>query len=375
MDFSGVAHELEQGVAQGAFPGAVVHVSRRGAPVYHAAFGHRSLEPERTPMHPGTAFDLSSLTKPLATATAFLLLVKERKVQIDDRVTRYFHNFGVYGKTHVSFRHLLAHCSGLPAWRPYFKEIVRLEKKDGRLNFVASRGAKEYVYEQIHRERPEYEVAARSLYSDLGFMLLGELIEMLTRMPLDRFCQERIFRPLGLRSTAFVDLSQLRARRLAPIADVIAPTERCPWRRRVLCGEVHDDNAFAMGGVSGHAGLFGNATDVDRLAGRLLACWRGKDEFLPRELMHEMWTRDRSVPESTWALGWDTPSSEGSSAGGRIGKQAVGHLGFTGTSLWIDLDAQAVVVMLTNRIHLVAKRSKFTLRAEIHDLVREAFAA
>ena len=128
-------------------------------------------------MHTDTTFDLSSLTKPLATTTAFMLLVQERKVQLDDRVSRFFPNFGVHGKTHVTFRHLLAHCSGLTAWRPFFKEIVRIEKK-GRVNFVASRGAKEWVYEQIHRERPEYEVGGRTVYSDLGFMLLGELIEM-----------------------------------------------------------------------------------------------------------------------------------------------------------------------------------------------------
>src|SRR5262249_47736436 len=162
-----------------AFPGAVVLVSRGGQVAYHAAFGLRSTEPERTPMHPDTIFDLSSLTKPLATTTAFMLLLREGKVQLEDRVTRFFHNFGVHGKTRVSFRHLLAHCSGLPGWRPYWKEIVQVEKK-GRLNFVASQGAKEFVYEQIHRERPEYETGRRSVYSDLGFMLLGEVIELVS---------------------------------------------------------------------------------------------------------------------------------------------------------------------------------------------------
>src|SRR5207249_4492996 len=144
-----------------AFPGAVILVSRAGRVLYHAAFGCRSLEPARAPMQPDTIFDLSSLTKPLATTTAFMLLVKERKVQVDDRVTRFFHNFGVHGKTHVTFRHLLAHCSGLPGCRPFAREIERIER-EGRLNFIASRGAKEWVYEQINRERPEYELGARS---------------------------------------------------------------------------------------------------------------------------------------------------------------------------------------------------------------------
>lgn len=375
MDFSPVAQEIESAVQAGAFPGAVVLVSRAGEVVYHAAFGARSLEPERAPMHPDTIFDLSSLTKPLATTTAFQLVLREGKVQLDDRVTRFFHNFGVHGKTHVTFRHLLAHCSGLPGWRPYFRDISRIEK-EGRLNFVGSRGAKEFVYEQIHRERPEAEPGKRAIYSDLGFMLVGELIELVSRQPLDRFCQDRIFRPLGLRSCAFIDLSQLRARRLAPVADVIAPTERCPWRRRVLCGEVHDDNAFAMGGVAGHAGLFAGARDIDALVTRLRACWRGEDDFVPQELMRTFWTRDGQVPDSTWALGWDTPSATGSSAGTRLGPIAVGHLGFTGTSLWIDLGRDAHVILLTNRVHPHRDNERIRdVRPRVHDAVMSVLGA
>jgi CubicO group peptidase (beta-lactamase class C family) len=375
VQFDALAHELEGAAEAGAFPGAVILVSRAGHVLYHAAFGARSLEPERTPMQPDTIFDLSSLTKALATTTAFMLLVRERKVQLDDRVTRFFPNFGVHGKTHVTFRHLLAHCSGLPAWRPYFKEVARVEKQ-GRLNFVASNGAKEFVYEQIHRERSEYLTGELSLYSDLGFMLLGELIELITRMPLDRFCQERIFRPLGLRSTAFIDISLLRRGKLAPIPTAIAPTERCPWRRRILCGEVHDDNAYAMGGVAGHAGLFANAAEVDSLASRLRGCYRGEDDFVPSEIVREFWTRDPTVADSTWALGWDTPSPVGSSAGSRIARHAVGHLGFTGTSLWIDLERDAQVTLLTNRVHPRRDNERIAeIRPRVHDAAMEALDA
>jgi len=367
VKFDGVAREIEAAVEAGAFPGAVVLVSRGGQVLYHAAFGSRSLEPERTPMHPDTTFDLSSLTKPLATTTAFMLLVKERKVALDDRATRFFHNFGVHGKTHVTFRHLLGHSSGLPAWRPYYQDVLNVER-GGRLNFVATRGAKEFVYEQIHRERSEYEVGTRSVYSDLGFMLLGELIELLGRVSLDRFCYERIFRPLGLRSTAFVDLSLLRARRVSPLSDAIAPTERCPWRGRVLYGEVHDDNAYAMGGVAGHAGLFATAADVDRLGTRLRTCWRGKDDFVPQEIVREFWTRHITPPDSTWALGWATPSPTGSSAGSRIGEHAIGHLGFTGTSLWIDPERDANLILLTNRVHPQRTNDRIReVRPRVHD--------
>jgi CubicO group peptidase (beta-lactamase class C family) len=375
VDFTPVARELEAAVRGGAFPGAVVLVARAGEVVYHAAFGSRSLDPTVTPMRPDTIFDLSSLTKPLATTTALLLLVKESKVRLDDRVTRFFHNFGVHGKTHATFRHLLCHAAGLAAWRPFYRDILRIEA-EGRLNFVASRGAKEYVYEQIHRERPEYAAGSRSVYSDLGFILLGELIELVSRLTLDRFCQERIFRPLGLRSSAFIDLSQLRARRVTPVLDMIAPTERCPWRKRVLCGEVHDDNAFAMGGVAGHAGLFAGAVDVHTIVTRLRACWRGEDDFLPRELVRDAWTRDESVPGSTWALGWDTPSPQGSTAGRHISKNAVGHLGFTGTSIWIDLERDAHVILLTNRVHPRRDNERIReVRPRVHDAALEALDA
>src|SRR5438093_1568021 len=210
MSFEDVEREMDAAVGRRVFPGAVLLVREGTRVFYRRAFGHRSVEPEVTPMTEDTIFDLSSLTKPFATSVAMMLMVKEGKIGLDDRVTRFFHNFGVHGKTHITFRHLLSHCSGLPGWRPFSREIDRIEHQ-GRLNFLASRGAKEWVYEQIHRERPEYEIGARSVYRDLGFMLLGELIDLLSRMPLVRFCHERIFRPPGLRASAFVDLTAVRA--------------------------------------------------------------------------------------------------------------------------------------------------------------------
>jgi len=207
-------------------------------------------------------------------------------------------------------------------------------------------------------------------------MLLGQLIELVTRGPLDRFCRERIFRPLGLRATGFVDLTELRARQLTPVTERIAATERCPWRLKVLCGEVHDDNAYAMGGVAGHAGLFASAPDIDALVCRLRACWRGEDSFVASGLVREFWTRRATVPGSTWALGWDTPTPEASSAGRHISGRAVGHLGFTGTSLWIDLERDAHVILLTNRVHPRRDNDAIkALRPAVHDAVLEALDA
>ena len=375
MDFAGVGQEVEEAIRAGAFPGAVVLVARDGEIVWHEAFGVRTKDPEPAPMHPDTVFDLASLTKPLATAFAFMLLVKERKVELDDRVTRFFPNFAVHGKVKVTFRSLLAHYSGLAAWRPFYKEIAKVERR-GKLNFVASRGAKEWVYEQIHRERPDYETAEKSVYSDLGFMLIGELIELVTRMPLDRFSHERLYRPLGLRSTGFVDLSMMRAKKLAPVTDDIAPTERCAWRRKVLCGEVHDDNAYAMGGVAGHAGLFAPARDVHVLLSHLTACRLGAEGLVPAEIMREFWTRDGTVEGSTWALGWDMPTSGTSSAGKHVTPTSVGHLGYTGTSAWIDLERRAHVIVLTNRVHPTRDNDRIrAARPRIHDAIFETLDA
>ncbi len=363
-------------IERGVFPGAVVLVRDGSGEAEISAYGSSAIEPEIRPMQEDTIFDLSSLTKPLATTVAVMLLVKDGVLRLDDRVSRFFHNFGVYGKTHVTFRHLLTHSSGLAAWRPYYKAVQQFEKRGEKVNFLGSAAAKEFIYQEVCRERPESPPGTVAVYSDLGFILLGAVVEVISGKTLDRFCRERIFKPLELRATSFIDLTMVRARRIEPLTDLIAATERCPWRGRVLCGAVHDDNAYAMGGVAGHAGLFGSARDIDRLLVELRACWLGKSDFLPAALVREFWTVDGSVPESTWALGWDTPSPTRSMAGVRFSKNTVGHLGFTGTSVWMDLDRDRHIVLLTNRVH--PKRDNDAIREfrpMIHDLINEAMEA
>src|SRR5574341_188040 len=369
MSFDVVEREMDAAVSRRIFPGAVLLVRDGTQLFYLRAFGSRSLEPETTLMSEDTIFDVSSLTKPFATSIAIMLIVKDGKVGLDDRVTRFFHNFGVHGKTHITFRHLLSHCSGLPAWRPYYKEILQIERRGGRINFLGSPGAKAYVYQEIQRERLESAPGKKAIYSDLGFMLLGAVIEEVSGMSLERFCHERIYRPLGLRTTGFVDLLLLRARRLRPVTEMIAPTERCPWRKKVLCGEVHDDNAYAMGGIAGHAGLFSSARDIHLLLTRLKRCSRGEDPFLPAPLVREFLTRDETVRGSNYALGWETPSPENSASGSHFSQNSVGHLGFTGTSVWWDLEKDCHIVLLSNRIHPSRNSDKIkSFRPYIHDL-------
>jgi len=301
-----------------------------------------------------------------------LLLVRDRRLTLDDRVTRFFHNFDIHGKGSVTFRQLLCHSSGLSAHRNFFLEVARMEQA-GRINFVASRGAREWVYDQVHREKPEAPAGSRAIYSDLGFMILGQIVETISGQTLDRFCRTRIFGPLGLRALSFIDLTLVRGGRLAPQHDRIAPTQNCPWRRRILCGEVGDENAYAMGGVAGHAGLFGTARDVDALAGALENGLYEDGGLLSRDAIREMWTRDGAVPGSTRTLGWDTPSAVGSSAGTRMSSRTVGHLGFTGTSIWMDLERRIRITLLTNRVHPDRENQRIKeLRPVIHDLAMEA---
>ena len=363
---------LERGVENGAFPGAVVLVSRGGEILLHEGVGCRSIEPSRTPMRPDTVFDLASLTKPLATTLAVMLLVSEGKLRLDDRVSRVIPGLAVHGKDAITIRHLLAHCSGLAAWRPFYEQIRRVEE-EGRPNFMATRGARDFVYEAVHRERPEHPPGTKAVYSDLGFILLGELVELTTHRTLMDFVRARLYRPLGLQYLDFVDLTRKRRERLEPAPEAVAPTEKCPWRGKILCGEVHDDNCWAMGGVAGHSGLFGNAACVHGLLLMLRACARGETGPLPAGLVREMWRRDDTVPGSVWALGWDMPSPTGSSAGSLISRNAVGHLGFTGTSMWLDPERDTHVILLTNRVHPSRKNDGIkNIRPQLHDAVFEA---
>jgi CubicO group peptidase (beta-lactamase class C family) len=371
MDSGGIDEVLAEGVRRGAYPSAVLVVSRDGEVVLERGVGTHTGSSDAAPVHPDTVYDLASLTKPLATAVAFFVLVRQGRVSPQDRVTRFFHNFGVYGKNSITFEHLLTHGSGLVAHRPYFRQASREARR--RLNFLCSREAKQWVYGQIHREKVAQPPGRKAVYSDLGFMLLGQAVETISGQTLDRFCQRHIFGPLGLRALSFVDLSLVRARRVALREDLVAPTQRCPWRKRVLCGEVDDENAWVMGGGAGHAGLFGSARDVDALARALLACERGGEGPLPRELVELMWTGDASIPGSTRTLGWDRPAPRGSSAGKHMGPSTVGHLGFTGTSLWIDRERRLSVTLLTNRVHPSRDNDRIRdFRPRIHDAVLEA---
>jgi CubicO group peptidase (beta-lactamase class C family) len=366
---------LDKAIEAAEIPGAVVlaRALREGEWLEHVSVrGLAVARPERIPMVRETIFDLASLTKVMATTTAVMLLAEEGAVALDDPVAKHLPTFAERGKEGVTLRHLLTHSSGLKPWRAFHEPLLEREAKKGE-GILGTPAAAHWVIDSICRSGLVHDPGAAAVYGDLDFLILGAVVEAVARQPLDAFCGERIFRPLGLRHTGFVPLAQADAPEA--LRRGFAATENCPWRERILWGEVHDPNASAMGGVAGHAGLFAPADDVMRFAQTVLDVWHGRSEVLPRERLREFVRRQDLPPGSDWALGWDTPSQGRSSSGRHFSPTSVGHLGFTGTSLWIDLEREAIVVMLTNRVHLIAKKSRFTLRAEVHDLIREAFEA
>lgn len=355
----------------GAFPGAVLAVRLRGTLIYEGAVGRLSsqIPGEGVTIH--TCYDLASLTKVLATTTALLLLMQRGKLTLDDRIDRILIALQGSAAGAASIHQLLTHSSGLSGWRPYYERLVSLEA--GQSGFPGRTAAREAVLGYIAQEALVYERGSRSLYSDLGFMLLGWAVERLAGESLDQFCNNQIYRPLEAQPLAYVPRESQAMPAASLESHAIAPTEDDPWRGRMLCGEVHDENAFALGGVAGHAGLFGTARAVLAVAKAWMDGRRGKTGLLHPDLVTLFTTRQQGIPNASWALGWDTPSAP-SSSGTRFTPESFGHLGYTGTSLWIDPVKELEVVLLSNRVHPTRKNERIkTFRPLIHDLICREF--
>jgi len=352
-------------------PGMELLISSGGGVIFNEAFGSRSLESKVAPLKAGTVFDVASLSKALVTTVLVMKLVERGQIDIDRKVGSYLSGFACNGKGQITVRHLLNHSSGFPDHVKFYEEIAQLDAGP-KSGIMSSRGAYDYIINLLLRSEPEYEPGSRSVYSDLGFMVLGHLVESMScGQTLDKLAQKEIFIPLGVENSGFVNLETMKVHKIEPVTEIIAPTANCPWRKKTLIGEVHDDNCWAMGGIAGHAGLFSTAQDVHLISKALLDSYHGKGEFVSRDLIRKFWKKDDSVPESTWALGWDTPSKEGSSAGSNFSSLSVGHLGYTGCSIWIDLAADLSVTLLTNRIHQSTdNKSIKEFRPVLHDMVR-----
>ncbi|HXD19306.1 MAG TPA: serine hydrolase domain-containing protein [Vicinamibacterales bacterium] len=315
---------LEAAIAERAFPAAVIEVGNAGQPLWREAFGRLTFAPDAAPASNDTIFDLASLTKVISTTPLVMQQFERGVLALDDPVAGHLAAWNREDRADVTLRDLLAHCSGLPAWRPYFKELDGWE-----------------LYERaICAEPLEYAPRTRSIYSDLDFILLGFIVHGRVSLA-DRFAM--MLSQMGIvEEIQFNPPALWRAR--------IAPTEEDPWRGRLLVGEVQDENAAALGGIAGHAGLFGTAAAAGSYARHLLQVLDGRSGVFRRTTLEEFVTKRDGVPGSSRALGWDTmlPTS---SCGTLMSARAFGHTGFTGTSLWIDPERDVYVVLLTNRVH------------------------
>ncbi len=363
MDSQVVAEAMHQAVEQGIAPGMVVAALQEDGDPHVLAAGWRALAPRQEPMLVDTLFDLASLTKVLATTTLCMLLVQRGLLDLDAPLARL--DAGLVGGRvgQLTPRLLLLHAAGFPPSITYYKgEPPRVP--DGRAR-------RERVLQAIGRAELAYEPGTECRYSDVGMMLLGALLERISGCRLDHLFEREVAQPLGLRDTFYRHLEEPLAKACRP-PEAFAATEACSWRGEIVRGWVHDENAYLLLGVAGHAGLFATATDVLRLASTLLSAWSGASEFVGRDTVRQFVRRHDEVPGSDRALGWGTATA-GASCGSRFSPASFGHTGFTGTSVWIDPEARRVVVLLANRIHPSRDNAAFLqFRPGFHDLVVEA---
>jgi CubicO group peptidase (beta-lactamase class C family) len=356
-----ITNLLIRGLKEEVYPGAVLLVARGEDVVFFHNVGNRVLIPKPLPMEKETIFDLASLTKPLATTLAIMKLVDQGLLGLDITISSLIEPFPWKDKANLTPRLLLTHSAGLPDWKPFYLELIQYPTED-RKPVVRRLIMEEALYNQPKKV---------SLYSDLGFMLLEWIIEVITGQDLSSFLNSQLYQPLGLKD---LYLDQINAD--PPKGkDIFAATEYCPWRMEIIQGHVHDENAHALGGYSGHAGLFGTALDVFTLTNRLIKIYHGYSSGqLKTETVRTFLSRQEIVPGSTWALGWDTPSEKESSSGNYFSSSSVGHTGFTGTSVWINLEKDVTVIFLTNRIHPNRSNEKIKdLRPRLHNTIMREF--
>ena len=342
-DIDQIESIVRRGIADGEMPGAVVVVADRHRVLYQQAFGDRQVEPTVEPMTIDTVFDLASLTKPIATATSVMRLVQEGKLDVNQSVAHYLPEFAAQGKESITVGDLLLHVGGL------IPDNALSDYEDGP----------EAAWERICDLKPIAARGEKFAYSDVGFIVLGKLVERVSGTALDRFAADAIFRPLGMLETMFNPDDDLRAR--------AAPTEQRDGQW--IKGEVHDPRAHLLGGVAGHAGLFSTAGDLVRYGQAMLAADdHDSATVLDRPTLLLM-TKPRNVPRGTRTYGWDHRSPYSSNRGDRLSEAAFGHGGFTGTVMWIDPEKERVFIFLSNRLHPDGKGSINNLAGEIATVV------
>lgn len=358
-DFSDVDNLILNGIINKSFPGAGLIVGNERNIIYEKYYGGFTYDDNSEGVTENAVYDIASLTKVIATTSAVMKLYEKGQIDLDDKVSKYLPDFAANGKENITVRNLLLHNSGLKAWIP-FNQFCSTRKE---------------VIDAIMNVGLEYETGASFVYSDLNFIVLGLLMEKISGSTLAEYCYKEIFEPLRMESTFFTPSDNKH----------IVPTEYDEtWRKRLLKGEVHDESAFLMGGISGNAGLFSNARNIYTLVRALLnngkyynPYSRGlKEESLFKEETVSLFTSKyvTDVYQNTRALGWDTKQEPigkyRSACGELISENCFGHTGYTGTSVWCDKDSKIIIVFLTNRVYPSRGNDGIReIRPELHNLI------
>jgi serine-type D-Ala-D-Ala carboxypeptidase len=346
---------MEDAIAGDIFPGAVLLFSKGNDILFHDSFGQSNIF-KKQKMKKDIIFDLGSLTKPLSTALCISLLIESKQISLDQKIGSILDDVTDIQKQQITVDMLLRHTSGLPAHREYFKKIDKEDKN-----------TRQQIRDAILKESLEATPGSVQIYSDLGYIILAWVCEKIARERIDRFARQKIYKPLGIKNLFYVDLVH------GDVPDGrqnhgIAATEKCPWRSKTLIGEVHDDNAWIAGGIEGHAGLFGDANSVFSLCLEILNALQCKETKVLSSRVIQHFVKKENVNEKT--AGFDTPSITGSSSGKFFSEKSIGHLGFTGTSFWIDPETSLIIILLTNRVHPSRSNEKIKrFRPKIHDLI------
>ena len=352
-----VHHLMYQGVKERVFPGAVLLVARANEIYFQEAYGDANLF-TKCKMTTNTLFDLASLTKPLATALAVMELIRRDRLHLEQKLGSLLNPFKATSKASITLKQLLCHSSGLPDYAPYYKDVSL---------YPVSQRAKT-LRECLVHEALIYPIGSRVLYSDLGFMILRWAVETVAQERLNRLAEGTIYKPLGINDLFFIETGKKQTVHNHS-GRQFAATEQCPWRKTVLQGTVHDENAYAVGGVEGHAGLFGTAEATYTLLTALLTAFHGnsKTTFFSSELVRLFW---KPCGNDVRTLGFDRPSAKGSSSGRYFSPHSVGHLGFTGTSFWMEPASGIIIILLTNRVHPQRTNNKIrSFRPRLHNMI------
>lgn len=356
---------LEEAVRAGVIPGGVLGVVQSGSISLLVGRGVRwssgllgaVLAPSESAINANdeanrvdfnTIYDLGALSSAMVTIPLIMRAAGAGKIKLEDRVSRYLQGFGVHGKSTVTIEQLLCHAAGFPMTAPFYEELS-LASGGERIGILTTRGAKQFIYTALHRFEPKYVPGSKRLWSELSAIVLGELLETLSGTNLERLAQNELFMPLALRSTSYVDLGMIKRRGIHPVRDMIAPTDTCAWRKRVMCGEVFNENAWAMGGISGHAGLFASARDVCSIALEYIRALNGRGSVLDAQTIHRFVA---PTPEQDHGvrLGFESPTKENGLIDSGLSTDSFGATSETGCSMWIDRTKELGIVLLSNRV-------------------------